>query len=159
MFDSFASSTTSSQQNTIAFRSLIEARSIELFKLCDIENKGFINKKDIQRMCSFEPNMTPDMLEEVFETLDADHNGFLTLEEFSYGFTSLFQPNEYSESNSNDANEYNSQISIEHDEEEDENAFKETIDALGAHDLINNRYIINKCLFNFISNFLTKHLQ
>ncbi len=117
-------------------RQLLETRSIELFKMCDLENKGFINKKDMHRMVSIEPGMTPEVLEEVFESLDTDHNGFLTLEEFTFGFTSLFMPtNQIEEPLPN--NDTKSHII---DEEEDENAFKETMENLGVNDeLINNR--------------------
>ena len=57
--------------------SLLEKRAVELFGICDVEGKGFINKRDMQRMCHTEPAFTPDMLAEVFETLDTDGNGFV----------------------------------------------------------------------------------
>jgi hypothetical protein len=61
---------------------LISAKAEELFSLCDKEKKGFIIKKDMQRLRD-EINVEPEQLEDAFDTLDIDHNGFLTLEEFT----------------------------------------------------------------------------
>ncbi|XP_023647111.1 EF-hand calcium-binding domain-containing protein 4B-like isoform X2 [Paramormyrops kingsleyae] len=58
----------------------------EFFQICDIEDKGFITRRDMQRLHGELP-LTGDELENVFETLDADGNGYLTLEEFSTGFS------------------------------------------------------------------------
>ena len=136
MFESVAPSTESS-------RSMLEARSVELFSLCDLEGKGFINKKDMQRVCNAELGMSPDVLEEVFETLDADQNGFLTLDEFTYGFANLFQTNDGVDTNSSYSVDMNSHMSLENDEEENENAFNETMESLDAAALIQNRLFIN----------------
>ncbi len=62
----------------------------ELFDVCDSENKGFIIKRDMQRLQGELPGLTPDQLEEVFGSLDADGNGFLTMEEFVRGFGTQF---------------------------------------------------------------------
>ncbi|KAJ8262454.1 hypothetical protein GJAV_G00166660 [Gymnothorax javanicus] len=58
----------------------------EFFRICDIEDKGFITRRDMQRLHGSLP-LTADELENVFDTLDADSNGYLTLEEFSSGFS------------------------------------------------------------------------
>ncbi|XP_048877095.1 EF-hand calcium-binding domain-containing protein 4B-like isoform X2 [Brienomyrus brachyistius] len=58
----------------------------EFFQICDIEDKGFITRRDMQRLHGELP-LTADELENVFDTLDADGNGYLTLEEFSTGFS------------------------------------------------------------------------
>ena len=58
----------------------------ELFGVCDREEKGFIIKKDMQRLGDELPGLTGDQLEEVFDSLDQDHNGFLTVDEFTRGF-------------------------------------------------------------------------
>ncbi|XP_061532848.1 EF-hand calcium-binding domain-containing protein 4B isoform X1 [Phycodurus eques] len=58
----------------------------EFFQVCDIERKGFITQRDMQRLLGELP-LTADELEKVFDTLDSDSNGFLTLDEFSTGFS------------------------------------------------------------------------
>ncbi|KAG9335198.1 hypothetical protein JZ751_005550 [Albula glossodonta] len=58
----------------------------EFFQICDIEHKGFITRRDMQRLDGELP-LSAEELENVFDTLDADGNGFLTLEEFSSGFS------------------------------------------------------------------------
>ncbi|XP_070206941.1 EF-hand calcium-binding domain-containing protein 4B-like isoform X2 [Littorina saxatilis] len=63
-------------------------KATELFRLCDTEEKGFITKRDMQRLRSELP-ISPDQLEIVFDSLDHDRNGFLTLDEFTEGFGSF----------------------------------------------------------------------
>ncbi|KAJ8002895.1 hypothetical protein DPEC_G00163710 [Dallia pectoralis] len=58
----------------------------DLFQICDIEEKGFITRRDMQRLHGEFPFSAED-LENVFTTLDSDGNGYLTLEEFSSGFS------------------------------------------------------------------------
>jgi len=57
----------------------------ELFAVCDVESKGFITKGDMQRLTSELP-LTADQLEDVFDSLDGDGNGYLTLYDFTDGF-------------------------------------------------------------------------
>ncbi|KAK5867759.1 hypothetical protein PBY51_012223 [Eleginops maclovinus] len=69
-------------QNTIL------EKTHEFFQMCDIENKGFINRRDMQRLNAELP-LSAEELENVFDTLDSDGNGFLTLDEFSSGFSTF----------------------------------------------------------------------
>uniref|UniRef100_A0A8C4ZRB3 Calcium release activated channel regulator 2B n=1 Tax=Gadus morhua TaxID=8049 RepID=A0A8C4ZRB3_GADMO len=56
----------------------------ELFVLCDKEGKGFITKRDMQRL-EVELPLSLDQLEDVFDSLDRESNGFLTPVEFNAG--------------------------------------------------------------------------
>lgn len=109
-------------------RMLLQSRAAEMFRICDLEDKGFINKKDIQRMKET-LNLRPDQLEDVFESLDVNKNGFLTLDEFTQGFSKYIgvevDDNDYSESSNFD------HVDLEADEE-----FRETMQSLGASHLI-----------------------
>ena len=65
-------------------------KAADLFRICDKEDKGFVTKRDMQRMLNLDDGiagcMDPDQLESVFDTLDMDGNGYLTQEEFAAGF-------------------------------------------------------------------------
>ena len=67
------------------FEVLLEQKAADLFAICDQEDKGFITKRDMQRLKNELP-LGPDQLENVFDALDQDANGYLTLEEFTQGF-------------------------------------------------------------------------
>ncbi len=82
---------TSFEQTPLGQMALEKAK--ELFSVCDNENKGFIIKRDMQRLKDELPGLTADQLEEVFESLDQDHNGYLTMDEFVRGFGKLMISN------------------------------------------------------------------
>lgn len=67
------------------FEVLLEQKAADLFAICDQEDKGFVTKRDMQRLKD-ELALGPDQLENVFDALDGDKNGYLTLEEFAKGF-------------------------------------------------------------------------
>uniref|UniRef100_A0A671SBU5 Ras and EF-hand domain-containing protein homolog n=1 Tax=Sinocyclocheilus anshuiensis TaxID=1608454 RepID=A0A671SBU5_9TELE len=66
--------------------SAVLEKTREFFQICDIEGKGFITRRDMQRLNGELPQSAEE-LENVFDTLDADANGYLTFEEFSSGFS------------------------------------------------------------------------
>jgi hypothetical protein len=134
------------QEDSIEFQKMLRTRAFELFKMCDIEEKGFINKKDIQRMR--EPTgVSPEVLEEVFESLDLDKNGFLTLEEFTIGFSSFLGLPIEQDAQSQDFDlEDTGERRRAHvyDEQEEENAFRVTMESLGASHLIDTLSFVHK---------------
>uniref|UniRef100_A0A8B9KFY0 EF-hand domain-containing protein n=1 Tax=Astyanax mexicanus TaxID=7994 RepID=A0A8B9KFY0_ASTMX len=72
--------------------STVLEKTQEFFQICDTEDKGFITRRDMQRLLGELP-LCADDLENVFDSLDADGNGYLTLDEFSSGFSEfLFGP-------------------------------------------------------------------
>uniref|UniRef100_A0A673GJK9 EF-hand calcium-binding domain-containing protein 4B-like n=1 Tax=Sinocyclocheilus rhinocerous TaxID=307959 RepID=A0A673GJK9_9TELE len=72
--------------------SAVLEKTREFFQICDIEGKGFITRRDMQRLNGELPQSAEE-LENVFDTLDADANGYLTFEEFSSGFSEfMFGP-------------------------------------------------------------------
>ena len=76
------------QPSEADIQKLMMEKAHELFKICDTEEKGFVTKRDMQRL-QVELPLSPDMLESVFDSLDDDGNGYLTLEEFTDGFGKL----------------------------------------------------------------------
>ncbi|XP_046878755.1 EF-hand calcium-binding domain-containing protein 4B [Hypomesus transpacificus] len=58
----------------------------EFFRTCDMEGKGFITRTDMRRLHRELP-LSAEELEDVFDSLDVDRNGYLTLGEFSTGFS------------------------------------------------------------------------
>ncbi|XP_006780802.1 ras and EF-hand domain-containing protein [Neolamprologus brichardi] len=58
----------------------------EFFQTCDVEGKGFITRTDMRRLHRELP-LSAKELEDVFDSLDTDHTGYLTLEAFTSGFS------------------------------------------------------------------------
>ena len=71
--------------------------------------------------------LSPDLLEEVFDSLDEDGNGYLTLNEFINGFSNFLG----SQCDQNDSEIIHSN----EDQAEEDAVFKETMESLGAYDL------------------------
>lgn len=72
--------------------STVLEKTREFFQICDIESKGFITRRDMQRLHRELP-LSAEELENVFDTLDTDGNGYLTFDEFSSGFSEfMFGP-------------------------------------------------------------------
>ncbi|XP_053574722.1 EF-hand calcium-binding domain-containing protein 4B [Bombina bombina] len=125
----------------------------EFFRICDIEDKGYITRHDMQRLHGELP-LSLDELTKVFDTLDADGNGYLTLEEFTSGFSHFLfgdksQTNEpYGEpteelefGNSYQAKwEENTQKMVD----DDNTQFYNLIDGLGANKFLEDENQIKK---------------
>ncbi|KAF4101205.1 EF-hand calcium-binding domain-containing protein 4B isoform X1 [Onychostoma macrolepis] len=80
------------RQGTPSDCSAVLEKTREFFQICDIEGKGFITRRDMQRLNGELP-LSAEEFENVFDSLDADGNGYLTLEEFSSGFSEfMFGP-------------------------------------------------------------------
>uniref|UniRef100_A0A8C5KIM0 Calcium release activated channel regulator 2A n=1 Tax=Jaculus jaculus TaxID=51337 RepID=A0A8C5KIM0_JACJA len=117
----------------------------EFFQTCDTEGKGFIARTDMQRLRK-ELSLSLEDLEDVFDALDADGNGFLTPDEFTVGFSHFF----FSQSNlgSKDAGEQVARLQEEEvyqsragedprDPDPDEEAqFQMLMDKLGAQKVL-----------------------
>ncbi|XP_043823911.1 EF-hand calcium-binding domain-containing protein 4B [Dromiciops gliroides] len=114
----------------------------EFFQNCDTEGKGFIARKDIQRLHDELPLSLED-LENVFDTLDADGNGFLTLEELTSGFSHFF----FSQNNYNSDEQgaqpqeekvYQSRWEevIDNRDEDEEDQFHTLMNKLGAQKIL-----------------------
>ncbi|PSN52225.1 EF-hand calcium-binding domain-containing protein 4A [Blattella germanica] len=73
---------------TSSMEAFLEERAQQLFLLSDQERKGFIVKRDMQRMRAEIP-LTPEQLEAVFDSLDVNNNGYLTIEQFLSGFGNI----------------------------------------------------------------------
>ncbi|XP_069020846.1 EF-hand calcium-binding domain-containing protein 4B [Embiotoca jacksoni] len=58
----------------------------EFFQTCDVEGRGFITRTDMRRLHRELP-LSAEELEDVFDSLDTDRAGYLTLEAFSSGFS------------------------------------------------------------------------
>lgn len=57
----------------------------ELFYLCDPDKKGYITKSDLERVAT-DLNLNFSQLDLIFDKLDQDANGQLTIDEFAEGF-------------------------------------------------------------------------
>ena len=65
----------------------LNERATELFNLCDQEGLGYITKHDLAQVIrDLELSLDSSQIEQAFDKLDDDKNGFLTLEEFTSGF-------------------------------------------------------------------------
>ena len=53
-----------------------------MFHLCDPEGKGYITRQEIARFC----DRRNSALDQVMTSLDADHDGQISFEEFQSGF-------------------------------------------------------------------------
>ncbi|GIX94709.1 EF-hand calcium-binding domain-containing protein 4A [Caerostris darwini] len=66
-------------------RETLQNKARDLFALCDPEGKGYATKTDIEALREEVP-LPAGQLHEVFDALDANGDGKLTLNEFTDGF-------------------------------------------------------------------------
>uniref|UniRef100_A0A3B1JPX2 EF-hand domain-containing protein n=1 Tax=Astyanax mexicanus TaxID=7994 RepID=A0A3B1JPX2_ASTMX len=77
------------KKSALALVAVLE-KTKEFFQICDSEGKGYITSTDMRRLHRELP-LSADELEDVFDSLDTDRNGYLTLGEFSSGFSEFDQ--------------------------------------------------------------------
>ena len=63
-----------------------QEKARELFDVCDKEGKGYVTKQDLMRLTN-DLGLTRDQVSLIFDELDGDQNGFLTIYEFMQGFS------------------------------------------------------------------------
>uniref|UniRef100_A0A674PGY7 Calcium release activated channel regulator 2A n=1 Tax=Takifugu rubripes TaxID=31033 RepID=A0A674PGY7_TAKRU len=116
-------------------RNTVQEKTLEFFQMCDMENKGFITRRDMQRLNGGLP-LSAEELENVFDTLDSDSNGFLTLQEFSSGFKEGSQMGEKPQCKSPGEVLYQTQWEDglrQREEDEEEKHFSLLMESLGAN--------------------------
>nr|XP_056711731.1 EF-hand calcium-binding domain-containing protein 4B [Euleptes europaea] len=149
----------------------IFTKAQEFFRICDVEGKGFVTRHNMQRLHKELP-LSPEELEKVFDTLDADGNGSLTPEEFTSGFSQFLfgQKESVSEiqgSGTENMNQSKWTGSCEDgDEEEDEEQFSNLMEKLGANKALEDENDLKKlwsklrkdepCLLSSFEEFLAR---
>ncbi|XP_062861094.1 EF-hand calcium-binding domain-containing protein 4B [Trichomycterus rosablanca] len=73
------------RRSSSASASLLE-KTQEFFQICDSEGKGYITPTDMRKLDKELP-LSAEELDDVFDSLDSDKNGYLTLEEFTLGLS------------------------------------------------------------------------
>ena len=98
-------------------------KAIELFNLCDADQKGYVTKFDFAKLTS-ELGLTNEQVAEIFNQLDDDNNGFISLNEFIDGFSS-FVPDDTTMDNNEQTNEKIENGHSRHGKKKSENGFDE----------------------------------
>ncbi|XP_029289845.1 ras and EF-hand domain-containing protein homolog [Cottoperca gobio] len=134
---------TKSENGDVGQNTIVE-KTYEFFQMCDIENKGFITRRDMQRLNAELP-LSAEELENVFDTLDSDGNGYLTLDEFSSGFSEFLSSQKITvEEGMGEKNACKSPTEVlyqtqweeslvRRDEDEEEKHFSMLMESLGAN--------------------------
>ncbi|XP_044839251.1 EF-hand calcium-binding domain-containing protein 4B [Mauremys mutica] len=109
------------------------------FQICDVEGKGFIIRRDMQRLHGELP-LSLEELEKVFDTLDADGNGSLTPEEFTTGLSQFLygQMNERHESDNENVyqSKWEESYAKADDDEDEDRQFSDLMDRLGTNKIL-----------------------
>ena len=98
-------------------------KAIELFNLCDTDRKGYVTKFDLSKLTS-ELGLTDEQVALIFNQLDDDNNGFISLSEFIDGFSS-FVPDDTTINNNEQTNEKIENGHCKPDRKKSENGFDE----------------------------------
>ncbi|XP_072913817.1 EF-hand calcium-binding domain-containing protein 4B [Hemitrygon akajei] len=113
----------------------------EFFLICDRECKGFINQRDLEYLQA-EVSLSAEQLKDVFDALDTDGNGKLTLEEFTTGFSQFLLKEKIFVSKVNSVQDQNEGLNWDPSEKrlmmmdnDEEHCFQMLIDNLGAKNL------------------------
>ena len=117
---------------------LLKKRALDMFKICDIENKGFINRIDFHRLKET-LGESPETLNELFVSLDNKKKGYLDMDDIIFALRgSLDDSFEQNDSPSeNDDSAFDNNTCLSPILEEDENAFyDDTMIALGATNML-----------------------
>lgn len=77
-------------------------KAIELFNACDVNNHGYVSLYDLKHLTSM-LELTENQISDIFQLLDEDGNGFITLNEFVNGFSHFVVNLTTSGENNNDA--------------------------------------------------------
>lgn len=77
-----------SENNNIEEISEESLKAMELFNICDSDQKGYVTKYDLHKLTT-ELGVTDKQVVDIFNQLDDDRNGFISLNEFIYGFSSF----------------------------------------------------------------------
>lgn len=112
----------------------LKKKAIDLFRLYDVENKGFITKKDLAK---FKGPM--HISDELFNSLDDNDDGLIRFEEFEAGLLGNSNSPEYGSSSYLNTNftliNSNSDSDYENSEDADEE-FEQMIQTVDAKDLV-----------------------
>ncbi|VDN09120.1 unnamed protein product [Dibothriocephalus latus] len=121
-----------------------ERQARQLYKLCDPENRGFLTREDLARLCEVLP-FTEEQLDAVFTSLDQDGDEHLTYEEFLDGLGKLYWffidkqcPYLGSKPLTLDSGEEEPSRADSRDESEWEDSFKQSFQQLGESGLVND---------------------
>ncbi|XP_070611318.1 EF-hand calcium-binding domain-containing protein 4B isoform X2 [Erythrolamprus reginae] len=117
------------------------AKAHEFFRICDVEGKGFIARNDMQRLHGALP---PEELEKVFDTLDADGNGSLTLEEFTTGFSQFLSRREESLAEVYETSSHPKEKESVVDRNEEADQFSNLMERLGAENVLKDEDDVKK---------------
>ena len=62
------------------------SRIDQLFEACDLDGSGFIDEEELKNICA---DLTTEEVSEVFQELDKDGDGKISISEFSDGFKGI----------------------------------------------------------------------